>query len=240
MSHQTPHAALLALVPSKEELIRSLGEIIAQSAQYVLDGEPSLDYLQACELTYIGTRVEKKFLTYWNLQRFSKKSKQERRKAGYAALDTVIGGFDVDVKFTINKNWMIPRPAIGHWCMLIKADFENKTFSVGFIKATPENLSVSVNGDHKHTICADGKRKIDWLVEDAELPEVDFAQPVGAQIQALMTQVQSLSAMVQTVMRRSVRDMREAPAKRRKRSGGKKFGNSGQKARAKRAKAASA
>ena len=47
--------ALVSLDQDKEQFVTSVGGIIRDAIDFVLDGEQTLDELEACEKTFIGT-----------------------------------------------------------------------------------------------------------------------------------------------------------------------------------------
>lgn len=53
--------ALFSLALTPDEFLKQTGKIIYDATHHVLDGEESLDELEACEKTYIGTKVERGF-----------------------------------------------------------------------------------------------------------------------------------------------------------------------------------
>jgi len=136
-----------------------VGDIIKTSFVHVLDDETSLDNLEGCEKTYIGTKIEKKFLKTLGLP---------HKKDVPMKLDTVINGFDVDIKHTIGQNWMIPPEAHNEWCILIKTDYPH-SYSLGLIKATDEVLTKGKNRDQKRSLSACGKQTIQWITKDYSL-----------------------------------------------------------------------
>lgn len=154
--------ALVSLDQGKEQFVTSVGGIIRDAIDFVLDGEQTLDELEACEKTFIGTKVEKRFLKRFNLP-----SKRKNDKA--TKLDTVIDGFDVDLKFTLHKNWMIPPEAVGHWCLLIQVDDRGNTFSLGVLRMDEDRLTNGGNRDGKRSVNKIGKQKIIWLAQHETL-----------------------------------------------------------------------
>lgn len=155
-------SALISLEKDKDSFVQSVGGIIRDAIDYVLDGEDSLDDLEACEKTYIGTKVEKRFL-----KRFGLPIKKKTDKA--TKLDTVIGGLDVDLKFTLHKNWMIPPEAVGHWCLLIQVCDKGNTFSLGLLRMDADRLTNGGNRDGKRSVNKIGKQQIIWLAEHETL-----------------------------------------------------------------------
>ena len=156
--------SLFNLAPSEDAFRYRLGDIVCNAIDYVLDGENSLDELEACEKSYIGTKIEKKFLKGFGLP-YKTKSRKDLK------LDTIVDGTDLDLKFTLGQNWMIPPEAVNEWCLLIRADHPRGKFSAGLLQMTEDNLTKGGNRDGKRTVCKDGKSRIHWLVEDGNLGE---------------------------------------------------------------------
>ncbi|WP_199619877.1 NaeI family type II restriction endonuclease [Paenibacillus alkalitolerans] len=120
-------------------------------------GRFSIDQIDKTEKTYIGTKVQHMIQHHLNLP-YGKK------------LDTVIAGIDVDIKFTIGKNWTIPLEAVDELCLLVSAQDEKSTFQVGLIRTTSNVLNMGKNRDGKRTINQSGRKKINWLIEEGALP----------------------------------------------------------------------
>lgn len=79
-------------------------------------------------------------------------------------LDLLIAGHEVDVKFTIGSNWMIPPEARDHVCLVTNYDPNSHEVSAGLIRATSENLTAGQNRDRKSSISKSGKKTIEWLI----------------------------------------------------------------------------
>jgi hypothetical protein len=154
--------ALFSLGGTRDQFLAEVAEVVDGAIQYVLDGENDLDDLEACEKTYIGTKVEKRFLKHFGLPRKTKKDKQTK-------LDTVVGGFDVDIKFTVGNNWMIPPEAVGEWCFLLRTDWPNRTVDLGILKMDVEKLTKGTNRDSKKSVNRFGKNHIVWLGQKIKL-----------------------------------------------------------------------
>jgi len=113
--------------------------------------------LMTQEKANIGTRVE---IALRDLTDFPKRT-----------LDFYIADRDVDVKFTIGNNWMIPKEAIGHICILIAADESSLLGYFGLLKADPLYLTQGGNRDKKVSVSAVGFRNINWLVSNHPYPQ---------------------------------------------------------------------
>jgi len=135
-------------------MLRQNIDDVIQSAK---TGRRSYDELEKTEKTYIGTRVEIALRAMLDL----KKGK----------LDTVLLGYDVDIKHTMGNNWMIPTEAINHPCMLIAADENTSLCYFGLFIARIENLTQGQNKDSKRNISADGFSNIFWIFEKLPYPK---------------------------------------------------------------------
>lgn len=152
---------LISLAANQEDFARRVGTVISEAIDHVLDGEASLDDLEGCEKTYIGTKVEKRFLKSFGLPRKTKVSTHR--------LDTVVADLDLDLKFTLGSTWMIPPEAVGHWCLLIRVDVPAQRFAVGLLRMDEDNLTKGGNRDGKRSVSKAGRERIAWLVADAPL-----------------------------------------------------------------------
>lgn len=159
--------ALFSLAVTPEEFLEQTGRIIYDATTYVLDGEESLDELEGCEKTYIGTKVEKRFLKHWSLP--------VKKKGSTHKLDTVVVDQDVDIKFSISAkgSWMIPPEARDQWCLLMNMDWPN-SYSIGVLKAEAHNLTQGANRDGKVSVSKVGKKNIEWLGRDVPLSGSSF------------------------------------------------------------------
>ena len=147
------------------------GEVLRQSIDEVLDGQRTgrfdIDTLASTEKTYLGTKVEIVARAEFDLG-------QGRR------MDYLIGGYEVDAKFTSGTrsgtrgrrtfNWTIPLEAMGHICLLMRADDRNSTFRVGLIRITDRALNEGENRDRKKSLSQAGRAAIRWIVAEGQLP----------------------------------------------------------------------
>lgn len=146
---------------SKPNLRELVGEGLRQSIDEVIDGPRTgrycIEQLEKTEKTYIGTKVEIVLRKTLKLERGD-------------ILDNKICGIEVDTKFSISGNWMIPREALDQICLLVKANDNRRTFSIGLLRTTKDALSAGTNQDSKHSVSAKGKACIRWLLLDQTLP----------------------------------------------------------------------
>lgn len=117
----------------------------------------SYDELEKTEKTYLGTKIE--ILT------------RARLGLPKGRLDFVILNHDVDLKFTINNNWMIPMEAIGHVCLVAAIDEPKSQCFLGLIVAHLENLTSRANRDAKKSLSASGFQQIHWLLNAIPCPQ---------------------------------------------------------------------
>lgn len=142
----------------RAELEDNVASSVATALHKVLDGREFND-LEACEKTYFGVKFEKEFVQALDLPRKIGKKNNPHN----LPLDTRIDDIDIDIKCTIGSNWMIPREALGHWCILVKVDLAASTFDFGVLQMTPDVLRSGANQDKKLSVSAEGKTKIVWF-----------------------------------------------------------------------------
>lgn len=151
-----------------------VGKALRQAFDEVIDGPRtgrySIEQLEKTEKTYIGTKVEIVLRAELELERG-------------IVLDNLICGHEVDTKFSLTGDWMIPTEAIGHLCLLIAANDNTSTFSVGLLRTIPDVLTVGSNQDKKKTVSSAGKKKIVWLLHKEPLPR-NFLLDVDANLRA--------------------------------------------------------
>ncbi len=127
----------------------------------------SYGQLEKTEKTYLGTRVEILF--------------RARITAPKGRLDFIIGGAEVDMKFTITGNWMIPQEAIGQACLLAALDEQGARCHLGLFIADLANLTGGANRDGKKSISAFGMTQILWLLRDHPV-EPNFWRTIPAPV----------------------------------------------------------
>lgn len=116
------------------------------------------DQLHKTEKTHCGTLVE------INMQR-------EFEFADGQTLDFHIAGTEVDCKYSQSMGgWMIPIEARGEICLVLTANDEKSSWSMGVVRATEDRLTKGANRDRKATISSAGREGIIWLFKDTELP----------------------------------------------------------------------
>jgi len=139
---------------ASKTLRRALDEVI----DGMRTGRWAVSSLEKTEKTYIGTKVEILFKFDFDIP------DGER-------LDTKIEGAEVDIKCTVLRDWMIPQEAIGELCLLVRIDDTRSKFWIGVIRADDGVLRKGQNRDKKVSISAEGKKSIQWIVDNGDLPK---------------------------------------------------------------------
>jgi hypothetical protein len=146
--------AILKAVGGSSKLATEVGSMLRKCIDVVIDTPVTsrCDYedLDKTEKTYLGTRVERNLRS---LLGFPK-----------GKLDLRIGTQDVDIKFTVGSNWMIPTEAVDQICILVAADEAQARCYFGLLKTRLVYLSASSNKDRKRSVSAAGFTHIRWLV----------------------------------------------------------------------------
>lgn len=149
---------LLYIKDFKEKVAKAIRHAIDEVVAGRYTGRFSIEQIDKTEKTYIGTKVQHMIQHHLGIPYGNK-------------LDTIIDGSEVDIKFTIGKNWTIPLEAVNELCLLVSADDKNSTFNVGLIRTTEDVLNTGKNRDGKRTINQLGREKIAWLIKDGSLPQ---------------------------------------------------------------------
>lgn len=139
------------------------GWVIRKAIDEVLDGvrtgRYAIDQLDRVEKTYIGYKIEYVFLEDFKLPKRLRSP------------DTEIAGVPVDIKWSINTNWMIPPEDVGGICLLLHADEESSRFDLGLLRARDEYLR-KPNRDGKRGILARAREhNVVWLARNEPYPE---------------------------------------------------------------------
>lgn len=109
------------------------------------------------EKTHVGTRVEIRLIKELDVERG-------------AHLDMLIEGIEVDVKFTLGSNWMIPSEAIDKLCLLINANDRKSVLSAGVLRCQREWLTGPAEDadvkqrDGKRSVSKEGKTHISYVL----------------------------------------------------------------------------
>jgi len=141
---------------AKPDLLGIVGRAIRRSFDEVIDGPRTgrfcIEQLEKTEKTYIGTKVEIILRSELSLERGQ-------------ILDNMIFGHEVDTKFTVGSNWMIPREALGQLCLLVTGNDHSGRCAMGILRMVPEVLTIGANQDGKKSVSKSGKSQITWLVD---------------------------------------------------------------------------
>ncbi|MEH8019818.1 NaeI family type II restriction endonuclease [Rheinheimera metallidurans] len=114
--------------------------------------------LEKTEKTYLGTKIEILIRSEFGLNKGN-------------VMDYTVGNIEVDCKYTGSMwGWNIPKEAMGHICLLIRADDEAGTASVGLIRISEAILNPGKNQDQKGTISKIGRESIVWLLLQSKMP----------------------------------------------------------------------
>lgn len=114
--------------------------------------------IEKTEKTYIGTKIEILLRNHLGMRK------------GHV-LDLAIDGIEVDIKNTIAANWTIPIEAIGHPCILLRAQETTSRCSFGLIVIRENVLHDGRNRDGKRTISKAGLAQVYWLLRDVPYPQ---------------------------------------------------------------------
>lgn len=149
-------ATLLAADPDGSRMARVFRSTFDQLYDGQRTGRYRWDQLFKTEKTHYGTLIE------INLQ----------REFGFddgQILDYKIAGYEVDSKYSATAQWMLPPESINHIVLGSVASDEKSTWSIGLVRATPENRNVGMNRDQKGSLNALGKSRIRWLFKNAKM-----------------------------------------------------------------------
>jgi hypothetical protein len=178
---------LSMLKPEVGELLRKCIDGVIKTPK---TGRRLYDDLEKTEKTYIGTCVEIDL-------------RHRLKLARGKVLDCEIAGFEVDIKFSIGKSWMIPPEAFGLPCIIISADDRSARYRFGLFVARPEYLNAG-NRDKKCSISKFGQENIRWLVKDEPYPP-NFWQSVSRDVADMIASGRSGNERLVTLFR-EVRD----------------------------------
>ncbi|WP_461174170.1 restriction endonuclease [Arthrobacter sp. Z1-9] len=143
-------ATLLAMDPDGSRMAKVFRATFDQLYDGQRTGRYRWDQLFKTEKTHYGTLIE------INLQR-------EFQFDDGVVLDYRIAGFEVDSKYSATAAWMLPPESINHLVLGSVANDQISTWSIGLVRATPENRNVGMNRDQKGSLNALGKSRIRWL-----------------------------------------------------------------------------
>jgi|KBSSwiStaDraftv2_1062776.scaffolds.fasta_scaffold106114_4 hypothetical protein len=156
----------------REQLKIDVPEMLRECIDYMINtprtGRRDFEELEKVEKTFIATQVEIVVREYLKLKK--------------GLLDTVILDHDVDIKFTVGDNWMIPPEALGHPCLLIAADeVTGLCYMALFIVRSEYLHGGEGNRDEKRGISAAGFAEIYWLMREHPYPP-NFWRNISAKV----------------------------------------------------------
>jgi len=155
-------AAILRHAGGFEKFRVEMPQLLRRAIDEVIDSARSnrftLIEIEKTEKTYIGTKIEILLRNYLGMSKGK-------------VLDLSIDGIEVDIKNTIGSNWTIPSEAMGHPCILLKAQESTSLCSFGIIVIRDEILNPGRNRDGKRTISQAGMAHVHWLLKDEPYPE---------------------------------------------------------------------
>ena len=155
-------AAILRHAGGYEKFRVDIPQLLRRAIDEVIDSARSnrftLIEIEKTEKTYIGTKIEILLRNYLGMSKGK-------------VLDLSIDGIEVDIKNTIGSNWTIPSEAMGHPCILLKAQESTSLCSFGIIVIRDEILNPGRNRDGKRTISQAGMAHVHWLLKDEPYPE---------------------------------------------------------------------
>jgi hypothetical protein len=176
-------------------MVGTFGTAIRRSLDEVYDGQRTgrfkISQLAKVEQTYIGTKVEIVIQDAFGID-----------GGGSRRMDYLIAGNEVDCKWSKSKGkWMIPREALGQLCLVVWADDALSVFSVGLVRANEEHLKSGRNQDGKRYLSADGLAAIEWLADEASLPENLLLHISDEDREAILTQTSGQARMTELFRR---------------------------------------
>lgn len=156
MTHRKFHRSIASKFRKKPQVISKIVRSIIELIDPVRTDRNHIDELEKTEKTYIGTKIEIVLRYHLEVERGSTQ-------------DCKIGGTEFDIKCTVaGNNWMIPREAVNHFCLLVKIDWDSRKIWIGTFLAKPIYLSPGTNQDLKRGLTPKGKSTIKWIVESGD------------------------------------------------------------------------
>jgi hypothetical protein len=155
-------AAILRHAGGLDKFKVDIPQLLRRAIDEVIDSARSnrftLIEIEKTEKTYIGTKIEILLRNHLGMSKGQ-------------VLDLSIDGIEVDIKNTIGSNWTIPIEAMGHPCILLKAQETTSRCSFGLIVIRNDILNAGRNRDGKRTISQTGFAQVHWLLRDVPYPE---------------------------------------------------------------------
>jgi Restriction endonuclease NaeI len=145
----------------QDKLIIALPHILQDAIDFVIDpvrtARNRISELDNVEKTFVGLKVEHFLRDFLNVPK--------------GLRDLCIDGFDVDIKNTVGRTWMIPPETYRSEepCLLMAIADGEKRFWLGLVFARGAYLGAK-NRDGKRSFNSKGMHNILWLVEGKNLP----------------------------------------------------------------------
>lgn len=108
------------------------------------------------EKAFVGTRFEIRLIAELSLDRGQR-------------MDCLVAGHEIDIKFTLGQNWMIPVEAVDQLCLLVKANDDTSEYSAYVARMGAGLLTAKGNRDRKKSLTAAGLKRVRVIVEGAPL-----------------------------------------------------------------------
>ncbi|MFB9683768.1 NaeI family type II restriction endonuclease [Amycolatopsis plumensis] len=207
--------AVAAELSSARNEIRTLkGQLAAATAHIEPRSDPEMDLVERelrrldPEGTRFGAVLRRAFDLLYDGTRTGRYSPEQLHRTERTHLSTVIlvelsrefdlppversdlriGSVGVDFKFSLRGTWTVREEAASPLVLLVTADDQRSTFSVGLLRLTPDALNPGRNKDGKTTISAAGRASIRYLVRDGALPENALLQTPADDVAAIFEQ----------------------------------------------------
>jgi hypothetical protein len=159
-------AEIVRLAGGMKRLKQSFPLLVQDAVDFVVDpvrtGRTRILELDNVEKTFIGLKIEHFLRDFLGVPK--------------GLRDLRIDGFDVDVKNTVSKSWMIPPETFSNRepCVLVMVATTKNVCSLGVFVAREEYLNAK-NRDGKRSVSVAAFSHIGWLLENEPLPESRFA-----------------------------------------------------------------
>ena len=184
-------AAILRHAGGFEKFRADIPQLLRRAIDEVIDSARSnrftLIEIEKTEKTYIGTKIEILLRNHLGMSKGK-------------VLDLSIDGIEVDIKNTIGSNWTIPSEAMGHPCILLKAQESTSRCSFGLIVIRDDILNNGRNRDGKRTISQTGFAQVFWLLRDVPYPE-NFWEYIAPEIRTAILAPRGGTEKVATLFR---------------------------------------
>lgn len=164
LSHDATLAHVVARWTAADPALERAAAVLRSTFDQLYDGQHTgryrWDQLFKTEKTHFGTLLE------INLRREFDDVIDDG-----VLLDYRISGSDVDCKYSQSDGgWMMPPEGFGQILLVVTADDAAGTWSLGFVRATPEHLRDSRNRDGKTQLNVAGRQAVSWVARHAALP----------------------------------------------------------------------